>query len=56
MDRNTLLLLFVIGCLVGIVGVALMQYLLTLIIIACIVVIFLYADVKTWLNKKNGTL
>jgi 4-hydroxybenzoate polyprenyltransferase len=55
MDRNMLMILFVIGCFVGIIGVSLMQYLLTLIIIAFIVVIFLYSDFKTWMNKKNGT-
>lgn len=48
MKRNEMILLFVLGCFVSIIGFFLAQYLLTLIIIAFILCAFLYSDLKTW--------
>jgi len=56
MDRNTLILLFGIGCVVSIIGFAFAQYLLTLIIIAFIVLAFLYSDFKTWRESTKQDL
>lgn len=40
--------LFILGCIVSIIGFVLAQYLLTLIIIVFILVAFIYSDFKAW--------
>ena len=52
MDRNGLLILLVTGIIVSIVGFALAQFLLTFIIVALIVIAFLYTDYQE--SHKEG--
>jgi hypothetical protein len=52
MERNTLTALFGIGCIVAIIGFAIAQYFLTLIVIAFIILAFLYPDFKAW--RESG--
>lgn len=56
MNRNSLILLFVIGCIVSIIGFALAQYLPTLIIIAFIIIAYLYSDFKAWRESAKTNL
>jgi len=46
MERNKLLLLLIFGCVVSIVGFTLGQYLPTLVIVALIIIAFLYSDIQ----------
>ena len=52
MERNGLLVLLVTGCIVSIVGFALARYLPALIIVALIVIAFLYSDFQE--SHKSG--
>jgi hypothetical protein len=56
MKRNEMILLFVLGCIVSIIGFFLAQYLLTLIIIAFILCAFLYSDFKVWRESTKTDL
>lgn len=56
MKRNEMILLFVLGCIVSIIGFFLAQYLLTLIIIALILCAFLYSDFKVWRESTKTDL
>ncbi|AGB03358.1 hypothetical protein [Methanoregula formicica] len=56
MKRNEMILLFVLGCIVSIIGFFLAQYLLTLIIIALILCAFLYSDFKEWRESNKSDL
>jgi len=56
MNRNQLIFLFVIGCIVSIIGFALAQYLPTLIIIAFIIFAYLYSDFKAWRESTKTNL
>jgi hypothetical protein len=56
MERNNLIALFGIGCIVAIIGFALAQYLITLIVIAFIILAFLYSDFKAWRESSRTDL
>jgi len=56
MNRNTLILLFCLGVIVSIIGFVLAQYVLTLIVIAFLVLAFVYSDIKKWYDSKDKDL
>jgi hypothetical protein len=56
MDQKNVFLLFGAGCVVIVVGLALAQYLLTLITIAFIILVFLYSEFKIWYESTKTNL